>query len=154
MTQKAESQSQSYGNANANSWGSSAGSSSSNTQNQLQSGYQVNNQNRGLFNNQAITPFGSSSANNTSSNGNKGVIIQFQLRGYSNPSSALPNSQTCTCPSGYTCAFLKTPPRCYFAFTFIVSSPEAFDIPSPTSSIWIQMDNFHSLLKDNGVKTM
>ncbi|EGT48032.1 CBN-PQN-89 protein [Caenorhabditis brenneri] len=92
--------------------------------NQLQSGYQVNNQNRGLFNNQAITPFGSSSANNTSSNGNKGVIIQFQLRGYSNPSSALPNSQTCTCPSGYTCAFLKTPPRCYFAFTFIVSSPD------------------------------
>ncbi|ULT94722.1 hypothetical protein L5515_011003 [Caenorhabditis briggsae] len=110
------SQSQNYGNANANSWGSG---SSSNTHNQLQTGYQ-NSQNRGLFNNQA--PFGSSSINTT--NSNKGVTIQFQLRGYSNPSSALPNSQTCTCPNGHTCAFLKTPPRCYFAFTFIVSSPD------------------------------
>ncbi|KAF1757255.1 hypothetical protein GCK72_013710 [Caenorhabditis remanei] len=113
------SQSQSFGNANANSWGSG---SSSNTQNQLQSGYQ-NNQNRGVFNNQAITPFGSAN-NNTHTNTNKGVTIQFQLRGYSNPSSALPNSQTCVCPAGYTCSFLKTSPKCYFAFTFIVSSPD------------------------------
>ncbi|CCD62457.1 Prion-like-(Q/N-rich)-domain-bearing protein [Caenorhabditis elegans] len=109
-------QSQNYGNANSNSWGSAA----ANVANTLQTGYQ-NIQNRGLFNNQS--PFGATS-NNTNSNSNKGVTIQFQLRGYSNPSSALPNSQTCTCPSGYTCSFLKTSPRCYFAFTFIVSSPD------------------------------
>uniref|UniRef100_A0A8R1DU09 Uncharacterized protein n=1 Tax=Caenorhabditis japonica TaxID=281687 RepID=A0A8R1DU09_CAEJA len=107
-----------YGNAN--SWGSNSG------QNQLQNGYQnqnnQNNQNRGLFNNQgAITPFNST---NPQTNTNRGVTIQFQLRGYSNPSSALPNSQTCACPAGHTCSFLKTSPRCYFAFTFIVSSPD------------------------------
>ncbi|CAI2352171.1 unnamed protein product [Caenorhabditis sp. 36 PRJEB53466] len=117
-------QSQNYGNANgnantntntnSNSWGSSA-------QTQLgqasQNGY---NQNRGVFNNQA--PFGST--NSTTGSSTKGVTIQFQLRGYSNPSSALPNSQTCACPSGHSCSFLKTSPRCYFAFTFIVSSPD------------------------------
>uniref|UniRef100_A0A183F1U3 Laminin EGF-like domain-containing protein n=1 Tax=Heligmosomoides polygyrus TaxID=6339 RepID=A0A183F1U3_HELPZ len=53
-----------------------------------------------------------------------GVTIQFQLRGYSNPQSSLPNGWTCVCPTGFTCSYLNTPPSCYFSFTFIVSAPE------------------------------
>ncbi|VDM59504.1 unnamed protein product [Angiostrongylus costaricensis] len=55
---------------------------------------------------------------------NNGVTIQFQLRGYSNPQSALPNGWTCVCPSGYNCNYLKSPPTCYFGFTFIISAPD------------------------------
>uniref|UniRef100_A0A0K0D2U1 DSL domain-containing protein n=1 Tax=Angiostrongylus cantonensis TaxID=6313 RepID=A0A0K0D2U1_ANGCA len=53
-----------------------------------------------------------------------GVTIQFQLRGYSNPQSALPNGWTCVCPSGYNCNYLKSSPTCYFGFTFIISAPD------------------------------
>ncbi|KJH44907.1 hypothetical protein DICVIV_09060 [Dictyocaulus viviparus] len=55
---------------------------------------------------------------------NHGVTIQFQLRGYSNPQSALPNGWTCICPLGHSCNYLKSPPTCYFGFTFIISAPD------------------------------
>ncbi|PAV60142.1 hypothetical protein WR25_18505 [Diploscapter pachys] len=59
----------------------------------------------------------------TSSFISSGVSIQFQLRGYSNPQFALPGGNTCVCPSTGKCdIFSGNPPRCYFGFTFIISS--------------------------------
>ncbi|KAJ1354871.1 hypothetical protein KIN20_011948 [Parelaphostrongylus tenuis] len=72
---------------------------------------------------QILTPYNMSMNNNVEAN-NNGVTIQFQLRGYSNPQSALPNGWTCVCPSGHSCNYLKSPPTCYFGFTFIISSPD------------------------------
>uniref|UniRef100_A0A1I7XRX2 EGF-like domain-containing protein n=1 Tax=Heterorhabditis bacteriophora TaxID=37862 RepID=A0A1I7XRX2_HETBA len=71
---------------------------------------------------QILTPYNITSNNNTLAN--SGVTIQFQLRGYSNPSSSLPNGWTCICPAGATCSYLKSLPACYIGFTFIISSPD------------------------------
>ncbi|EYC18826.1 hypothetical protein Y032_0026g1389 [Ancylostoma ceylanicum] len=71
---------------------------------------------------QILTPYNITS--NGHSENNNGVTIQFQLRGYSNPQSALPNGWTCVCPPGNTCNYLNRPPACYFGFTFIISAPD------------------------------
>ncbi|CAJ0601259.1 unnamed protein product [Cylicocyclus nassatus] len=71
---------------------------------------------------QVLTPYNITSSNNAETN--NGVTIQFQLRGYSNPQSILPNGWTCVCPPGHTCNYLNRPPACYFGFTFIISAPD------------------------------
>ncbi|KHJ80494.1 hypothetical protein OESDEN_19831 [Oesophagostomum dentatum] len=71
---------------------------------------------------QVLTPYNITYNNNVEVN--NGVTIQFQLRGYSNPQSALPNGWTCVCPPGATCNYLKIPPACFFGFTFIISAPD------------------------------
>ncbi|CAD6191865.1 unnamed protein product [Caenorhabditis auriculariae] len=106
--------------------GGSLGFEGGSSQQQLlqEQGYmqQQQPQNRGLFN-QALTPYNNSgSMQNRMVNG--GVTIQFQLRGYANPSSILPNGNTCVCPPGHNCAYLKSTPRCYISFTFIISCPD------------------------------
>ncbi|KIH46299.1 hypothetical protein ANCDUO_23650 [Ancylostoma duodenale] len=71
---------------------------------------------------QILTPYNITSNGHTDNS--NGVTIQFQLRGYSNPQSALPNGWTCVCPPGNTCNYLNRPPACYFGFTFIISAPD------------------------------
>ncbi|CAJ0930819.1 unnamed protein product, partial [Mesorhabditis belari] len=58
--------------------------------------------------------------------GGGGVQIQFQLRGYSNPSLQLPAGNTCICPPGQSCSYLsrRDSAECFFAFTFIISAPD------------------------------
>ncbi|CAB3405915.1 unnamed protein product [Caenorhabditis bovis] len=128
-------------NNNRNNYGSSNSWGSQNSfQNSAAGSGQTQNQNRGLFNNQALTPYNTTTTTQTDSN--KGVTIQFQLRGFSNPSSSLPSGNTCTCPPGQTCSFLKTSPRCYFSFTFIISSPD--------ESVRYHMTDFY-YLDQNGI---
>ncbi|ETN85782.1 hypothetical protein NECAME_06199 [Necator americanus] len=71
---------------------------------------------------QILTPYNITSNSNVENN--SGVTIQFQLRGYSNPQSALPNGWTCVCPPEKSCNYLNRPPACYFGFTFIISAPD------------------------------
>ncbi|CAI4223817.1 unnamed protein product [Auanema sp. JU1783] len=72
--------------------------------------------------NQVLTPYNQTSKLD---NSNSGVTIQFQLRSYNDPNSALPNGATCVCPSGFKCSYLNVDPFCNFGFSFIVSSPDA-----------------------------
>ncbi|PAV56250.1 hypothetical protein WR25_15690 [Diploscapter pachys] len=88
---------------------------------QFNGGYQ-NGQRQQGFQGQLITQHNMTNMG-TSLSISSGVSIQFQLRGYSNPQFALPGGNTCVCPSTGKCdIFSGNPPRCYFGFTFIISS--------------------------------
>uniref|UniRef100_A0A0K0EM37 EGF-like domain-containing protein n=1 Tax=Strongyloides stercoralis TaxID=6248 RepID=A0A0K0EM37_STRER len=54
-----------------------------------------------------------------------GAEVYVKLNSYNNPSLIMPNSTTCTCPSGKSCPYLeanRTP--CNFGFTIVMSNIE------------------------------
>ncbi|CAG9540816.1 unnamed protein product [Cercopithifilaria johnstoni] len=52
-----------------------------------------------------------------------GALVTIQLQQYSNPNLALPNGNTCACPSGIQCPYLQQgTTTCFFSFTIIISA--------------------------------
>uniref|UniRef100_A0A0M3I0F8 LAM_G_DOMAIN domain-containing protein n=1 Tax=Ascaris lumbricoides TaxID=6252 RepID=A0A0M3I0F8_ASCLU len=87
---------------------------------------QVDDYNSIYKNVQMLQPFGwrGSNLNVNSANSSTAVNVEVKLKSYINQGLRLPGGMTCSCPSGFQCAYLgTTEARCYMSFTIIVSSP-------------------------------